>query len=66
MNLLPVQYQTIREVRQIVQQSDHNRQELHRMHSAFGAGLRPTKIRLDGRRLWVAVEDKRPGFRFNV
>lgn len=65
MNLVAVQYQAIRAVRQIAQRSLSNRQELHRMHSAFGAGLLPLRVEYADGHLWVNV-GHRGGFRFDV
>lgn len=66
MNWKLIQYQTMRAVRQVVRRTSDNRLELHRMRSAFGAGVLPQRVEYADGRLWVGVADKRPGFSFNV
>lgn len=67
MNWRPIQYQTMREIRRVIPlPNEHNRRELHRLRSAFGAGLLPQRVIYSENRLLVMPVGRHTTFCFSV
>lgn len=55
-----LQMAVMRTIRVVCRMDRRNTFEVQHMHAAFNCGLVPTRMKYNGRRLWVAVQQGQP------